>query len=179
MQFSCATPKRETKTRKRKCLFHMAIFTWCTICLYFYSFWQTASFHYGFCCFHIQPLCSNELKSWKVWQVNMFLLFKTGEGEGHTYTSGFRTVFFSFNTHIDCTIQASLYSEIQQRLNFAPCSGMASLAWKNEHDEENHTLRNSLTLGQKETLHSYFEVVGWFSHQGKQILGFNSHSLSL
>lgn len=56
---------------------------------------------------------------------------------------------------------------------------MASLAWKNEHDEDKHTLRNSLTLGQKETLHSFFELVGWFSHQGKQILGFNSHSYSL
>lgn len=32
------------------------------------------------------------------------------------------------STHIDCTIYSSLYSEIQQGLNFTPCSGKALLA---------------------------------------------------
>lgn len=165
----------------------MAIFTWCTICLYFYSFWPQPLSIMGFLLLILSY--TTALFKWTkklkgLTGKDVSFLFKTGEGEGHTYTSGFRTVFFSFNTHIDCTIQASLYSEIQQRLNFAPCSGMASLAWKNEHDEDKHTLRNSLTLGQKELLHSlffffFFELVGWFSHQGKQILGFNSHSYSL
>lgn len=74
-----------------------------------------------------------------------FPLFLHGWGEGvHTHLRIEDICYFCnttvlTSTHIDCTIYSSLYSEIQQGLNFAPCSGMALLAWKNEHSEEKHT----------------------------------------
>lgn len=67
---------------------------------------------------------------------NLFLIFLKGLGEGvHTHTHlriedscDFCKTTVLNSTHIDCTIYSSLYSEIQQGLNFTPCSGMALLA---------------------------------------------------
>lgn len=140
----------------------MAIFTRCTICLYFYSFWLRPLFL--FCFFDILPLRSKRSNVLKGKQCFIIILFKTGEGQGaHIHLRIQNSCFFfSFNFHVDCTIQASLYSEIQQRLNFAPCSGTALLAWKNEDVR----LETALHLDERKLCTLLF-LVGWFSHQGK------------
>lgn len=77
------------------------------------------------------------------------------------------------STHIDCTIYSSLYSEIQLGLNFTPCSGMALLAWKNEHGEEKHTVHIMQPYTQH-NLHSLFFC--WLLHSMKPAL--QSHGQS-
>lgn len=140
----------------------MAIFTFCTICL---CFW--ASDHCKLSSVYSQSAKQGLDKKNGPWQVLFrnphlfsFALWM-GEEKGytcaHTHTLThlrikdicyFCNTTVLYSTHIDCTICSSLYSEIQQGLNFAPCSGMALLAWKNEHGEEKHTVHiySSLTL---------------------------------